>query len=223
MRLSPGKLALMIDHTNLHADASKLDIEKLCDEGKMYNFNCVCVNPANIELAVKNLLGSKTGICSVIGFPLGAVTSKAKICEAEEAVLSGASQLDMVMNIGQLKSGREDLVKQDIQGVVEAADGRTVKVILETALLTEEEKVEACLISREAGAGFVKTSTGFSGLGGATVEDIKLIKKIVGNDMGIKASGGIKNLKQALELINAGADRIGTSGGVQIMEEYILK
>ena len=223
MRMSPDKLALMIDHTNLHADASKFDINKLCDEAKVYNFNYVCVNPTNVELAFQNLSGSRIGVCSVIGFPLGAVTTKDKICEASEAVSAGATELDMVMNIGQLKSGRRELVKQDIQGVVGAAEGRTVKVILETAILTLEEKVEACLISREAGAGFVKTSTGFGGLEGATVEDVKLLRKTVGKDMGVKASGGIRDLKQAFKFINAGANRIGTSSGVQIMEEYILK
>lgn len=219
MRMSPDKLAEMIDHTNLHADATEMDIEKLCDEARLYNFKSACVNPTNVELAVGNLKGSKTGVCAVIGFPLGAVTSKSKICEAEEAVLKGASELDMVMNIGQLKSGRKDLVKQDIQGVVGAAHGRIVKVILETALLTTDEKVEACLISREAGAGFVKTSTGFGGHKGATVEDVELLNKTVGKDLGVKASGGIKDLKNALNMINAGANRIGTSSGPQIMKE----
>lgn len=223
MMMSPDDMAEVIDHTNLHADASQKDIEKLCDEARKYNFKCVCVNPTNIKLAVQNLRGSGIGVCSVIGFPLGAVTIKDKAYEAKEAVLDGASELDMVMNIGQLKSGKKERVMQDIQGVVDAADGRIVKVILETALLTSEEKVEGCFISREAGASFVKTSTGFGGQKGATVKDVELLKKTVGKDLGVKASGGIKDLKKALDMINAGANRIGTSSGVQIMKEYILK
>ena len=159
----------------------------------------------------------------MIGFPLGAVTTGDKVHETKEAVLNGASELDMVMNIGQLKSGRKDMVKQDIQGVVEAAGGRVVKVILETALLSHEEKIDACIIAREAGADFVKTSTGFGDLEGATLGDVELFRKTVGKDMGVKASGGIRDLKKALDMLKAGANRIGTSHSVFIMDEFKSK
>ena len=223
MNISPDNLAEMIDHTNLNADASVMDIKKLCDGAVLYNFKCVCVNPTNVAMAFENLKGCKIGVCSVIGFPLGAVTTGDKVYETKEAVLNGASEIDMVMNIGQLKSGRKDMVKQDIHGVVEAAGGRVVKVILETALLSNEEKIDACLISREAGADFVKTSTGFGGLEGATLRDVELLRKIVGKDMGVKASGGIKDLKNSLDMLKAGANRIGTSHGVSIMDEFKSK
>lgn len=219
--VSPGKLAQMIDHTNLRPDATEKDIKRLCDEAKEYKFNCVCVNPTNVSLAVDNLKGSEVGVCVVVGFPLGAQTSKTKAFEAEEAVGWGVSELDMVMNIGQLKSGNDELVGLDIRGVVEAAQGKIVKVILETARLTYEEKVKACLIARVAGADFVKTSTGFGGLSGATVEDVKLLRETVGKDMGVKASGGIRDLETALKMMEAGANRIGTSSGVNIMEALI--
>lgn len=222
MRMSHDNLAEIIDHTNLRADASQTDIERLCDEAKLLNFKCVCVNPANIQLAVQSLEGSKTAVCTVIGFPLGAITTNDKIYETREAVLQGASEIDMVMNIGQLKSGKKELVRKDIQRVVETAEGKVVKVILETAILTTEEKVEACLIVQDAGADFVKTSTGFGGLKGATVNDVKLLREIVGKDMGVKASGRIRDLKTALTMVRAGANRIGTSRGVSIMKEFEL-
>jgi deoxyribose-phosphate aldolase len=219
--ISAYELAQMIDHTNLRPDATEEDIKRLCHEALEYKFRCVCVNPTNVPLAVDNLKRSGVGVCAVVGFPLGAGTSKTKSFEAEEAVGWGASEVDMVMNMGLLKSGKEELVGLDIQGVVESSKGRIVKVILETALLTYQEKLKACLIAQIAGAHFVKTSTGFGGLPGATVEDVKLLRETVGEDMGVKASGGIKDLETALKMIEAGANRIGTSSGVQIMEALI--
>lgn len=220
--ISAHKLAQMIDHTNLSPDATEEDIKRLCEEAKEYKFRCICVNPTNVPLAVDNLRGFDVSVCVVIGFPLGAQTSKIKAFEAKEAVQGSASELDMVMNIGHLKSGKEELVGKDIRGVVESAEGRIVKVILETALLTYQEKIKACLIAQQAGANFVKTSTGFGGLTGATVEDVKLLRETVGRDMGVKASGGIRDLETALKMMDAGANRIGTSSGVQIMEALIL-
>lgn len=217
--ISPEKLAQLIDHTNVRVDATEEDIKKLCNQAKMYNFKSVCVTPTNVSLARKLLKDYSIGICAVIGFPLGVQTPKTKAFEAREAVFHGATEIDMVMNIGMLKSGREDMVREDVQGVVGATDDRIVKVILETALLTSDEKVKACLIAEEAGADFVKTSTGFGGLTGATVEDVILLRETVGTDMGVKASGGIRNLKTVLEMLDAGANRIGTSSGVQIMND----
>lgn len=221
--ISVNELAQLIDHTNVYRDAIEEDIKILCEQAKKYKFKNVCVTPTNVTLAKRELTGHDIGICAVIGFPLGVQTSKTKAFEANEAIINGTSEIDMVMNVGQLKSGRKELVKQDIQGVVAAADGKIVKVILETALLTNEEKVEACLIAQEAGASFVKTSTGFGGLEGATVKDVQLLRKTVAKDMGVKASGGIRDLDTVLKMIDAGANRIGTSSGVQIMKEYILK
>jgi deoxyribose-phosphate aldolase len=219
--LLPQQLAKMIDHTNIKPDATEESINKLCSEAKQYNFACACVTPTNVILAKKLLRGSDVQVCAVVGFPLGVQTPKTKAFETMETVSKGASEIDMVMNIGGLKSGREELVKWDIEGVVEAAAGRTVKVILETALLTDDEKVRACLIAKKAGADFVKTSTAYGGLSGATVEDVTLMRKTVGSEMGIKAAGGIRDLKTALEMIDAGATKIGTSTGVQIMEELL--
>jgi deoxyribose-phosphate aldolase len=221
--LSPQELAKMIDHTNVKPDTTEEAIDKLCSEARQYNFACACVTPTNVIMAKKLLRGSDVQVCAVVGFPLGVQTLKTKAFETMEAVSKGASEIDMVMNIGGLKSGREELVKEDIEGVVEAAAGRTVKVILETALLTYQEKVRACLIAKKAGADFVKTSTAYGGLSGATVEDVTLMRKTIGPEMGIKAAGGIRNLKTALEMIDAGATKIGTSTGVQIMEEILKK
>jgi deoxyribose-phosphate aldolase len=215
---SPEKLAKMIDHTNLKPDATLKDIEKLCNEAKKYNFVSVCVNPANVQYAVQLLEKTDVNVCTVIGFPLGANTSKIKFFEANNSCEIGASELDMVMNIGALKSGRDEDVKEDIKSVVFASKGAVVKVIIETALLDNDEIVKACEIIKESGADFVKTSTGI-GYPGATVEDIRLIRKTVGSSLNVKASGGIKNLKSALNMIRAGSTRIGTSSGVQIMEE----
>ncbi len=215
---SPEKIAEIIDHTNLKADATLENIEKLCNEAKKYGFASVCVNPANIKLCAELLKKSDVNICTVISFPLGANTPKMKFFETRDAIEFGASEVDVVMNIGALKSGFEEAVKGDIGGVVAAAEGSTVKVIIETALLTEEEKILACNISKDAGAHFIKTSTGF-GHSGATVDDVALIKKTVGSNMGIKASGGIRNIKTVLDMVKAGATRIGTSSGVGIMKE----
>jgi deoxyribose-phosphate aldolase len=217
--ISKEEIAKMIDHTNVKGDATEDDIKKLCSEALQYNFASACVTPTNVVLTSKLLKYSDVKVCAVIGFPLGVQTPKTKAFEAMEVVSKGASEIDMVMNIGGLKSDREELVKEDIQGVVESAGDKIVKVILETALLTDEEKIRACVIAKKAGADFVKTSTGFGGLSGATVEDVSLMRKTVGSKMGIKAAGGIRNLKTALAMINVGATRIGTSTGVQIIED----
>jgi deoxyribose-phosphate aldolase len=217
--ISNEEIAKMIDHTNVKGDATEDDIKKLCSEALQYNFASACVTPTNVVLTSKLLKYSDVKVCAVIGFPLGVQTPKTKAFEAMEVVSKGASEIDMVMNIGGLKSDREELVKEDIQGVVESAGDKIVKVILETALLTDEEKIRACVIAKKAGVDFVKTSTGFGGLSGATVEDVSLMRKTVGSKMGIKAAGGIRNLKTALAMINVGATRIGTSTGVQIMED----
>lgn len=211
-------VAAMIDHTLLKPDATRDQIVKLCEEAKQYNFASVCVNPANVSLAASLLKGTPVKVCTVIGFPLGATTPTAKAMETRDAIANGATEVDMVINVGALKSGDYDLVKRDIEAVVDAARGKAiVKVILETALLTDEEKVKACLLAKIAGADFVKTSTGF-GPGGATVEDIRLMRKVVGSDMGVKASGGIRNLESARKMIEAGASRIGASASVAIVK-----
>lgn len=217
---SPEKLSKMIDHTNLKPDATLIDIEKLCNEAKKYMFASVCVNPVNVKFSAEFLEDSDVNVCTVVGFPLGANTPKIKHFEAKDTINNSASEIDMVMNIGALKLGLDDLVKRDIEAVIDAAEGNIVKVILETAVLTDDEKIKACLIAKECRADFVKTSTGF-GYSGATCEDIALMRETVGEDMGIKASGGIKDLKTALYMINAGATRIGTSSGVKIMEELL--
>ncbi|MBE2900541.1 deoxyribose-phosphate aldolase [Methanothermobacter thermautotrophicus] len=213
------ELASLIDHTNVRADATVDDIERLCREAVSYGFRCAVVTPTNVRLAAELLEGTDVMVCSVVGFPAGVSTSRVKALEASEAVENGAEEVDMVMNIGAMKSGDGDLVYRDIKGVVDAA-GVPVKVILETAYLTDKEKVEACLISKEAGAAFVKTSTAYGGLAGATVEDVMLMRKTVGDDMGVKAAGGIRDIETALAMIDAGADRIGTSTGVQIIEGW---
>ncbi len=199
-----------IDYTNLKPDASEKDIIKLCKLAKENNLYSVCVNSGFIETARKELENSDVKISSVIGFPLGASISEVKAFEAEKAVEKGADELDMVINISALKDGRYDYVKSDIEAVKRSAKGRTLKVIIETCLLTDEEKVKACEIAKEAGADFVKTSTGFNG-GGAEIEDVKLMRKTVGENMGVKASGGIRSAEDAEKFIEAGASRIGTS------------
>jgi deoxyribose-phosphate aldolase len=213
MRIPPEEILRRIDHTLLKPDASRPDIVRLCEEAKMYGFATVCVNPYWVPLAAELLAGSGVGVTTVIGFPLGASTTFAKIAEARDAIAGGATEIDMVMNVGALKSGDADAVKRDIEGVVSACCGRAVvKVILETGLLTDGEKIEACRISKAAGADYVKTSTGF-GPGGATVEDIALMRRTVGPEMGVKASGGVRDLETARRMIAAGATRIGTSSG----------
>lgn len=210
-------LAAYIDHTLLKADARSEQIQKLCQEAQEYQFFSVCVNSAYVQTCFELLKNSKVKVCSVVGFPLGAMDSRAKAFETEQAVRHGASEIDMVINIGALKDGRHDLVKNDIQQVVEAAQGKIVKVIIETALLTEPEKILACQLSEAAGAHFVKTCTGFGG-GGATIEDITLMRKTVSAKISIKASGGIKDRTHALALIKAGATRLGTSSGIALVQ-----
>lgn len=211
-------LAKYIDNTLLKPAATAEQIKALCEESMEHGFASVCVNPTHVELAAKLLAGSGVKTCTVIGFPLGANTSAVKAFEAEKAVEDGADELDMVINIGALKAGDEQTVKEDIEAVVQAGPGKLVKVIIETALLTEEEKVRACELAVEAGADFVKTCTGFSG-GAANVHDIALMRKTVGPDIGVKASGGVRTKEDALALIEAGATRIGTSSGKAIIAE----
>lgn len=212
------QVAAMIDHTFLKPDGTDKDICKLCEEAKKYQFASVCVNPSHVSLASQLLRDTEVEVCTVIGFPLGATTSITKAMETRDAIANGATEVDMVINVGALKSGKNLLVKRDIEAVVEAAYGQAiVKVILETSLLTEEEKVRACLICKYAGADFVKTATGF-GPGGATVEDIALMRKTVGPKMGVKASGGVRDYGTAMAMIQAGASRIGASASVAIAE-----
>ena len=206
-----------IDHTNLKPFAQAQDIEKLCKEAVKYNFASVCINPYNIPLAKKLLKGSDVKVCTVIGFPLGANTTAVKVAETENAYELGCDEFDMVINVGALKDNMDDYVKNEISAVVKAAKGKTVKVIIETGLLTDEEKVRAVKLSCEAGAHFVKTCTGFSA-GVATCEDVSLMKRKVTGNVKVKASAGIKTKESALALIEAGADRLGTSAGAAIME-----
>ncbi|MCI5636486.1 MAG: deoxyribose-phosphate aldolase [Sarcina ventriculi] len=209
----------MIDHTLLKQDATSEEIKKLCKEALEYNFASVCVNPANVELAAKILNGSLVKVCTVIGFPLGANTTKIKVLEAKDAVENGATEVDMVINIGRLKDKDYDYVKKDIEAVVNEVKGKAlIKVIIETCLLTDEEKVIACKLASEAKADFVKTSTGFS-TGGATPFDVKLMRETVGENMGVKASGGIRTSEDAKELIKNGANRIGASASIKICTE----
>ncbi len=212
-------LAAMIDHTLLKPDATPDQIAQLCFEARKHGFASVCVNPAWVDLCVKLLEGSSVKVCTVIGFPLGATSPDVKAFEAGDAIRRGASEIDMVVNIGALKARDLELVARDIRGVVLAAHpkGALVKVILETSLLNDEEKVLGCLLSKEAGADFVKTSTGFSG-GGATQHDVELMRRTVGPEMGVKASGGVRTFEDAETMIKAGATRIGASAGVKILQ-----
>ncbi|GAA0119464.1 deoxyribose-phosphate aldolase [Clostridium perfringens] len=212
------QLAKMIDHTILKPEADKASIEKLCKEALEYNFASVCINPTNVELAAKLLKGSEVKVCTVIGFPLGANTMEVKAFETKDAIAKGADEVDMVINIGRLKDKDYEYVEKDIKAVVDAADKKALtKVIIETCLLTEEEKVKACELAKKAGADFVKTSTGFS-TGGATPEDIKLMRETVGPDMGVKASGGVRSIEDAEAVIKNGATRIGASASIAICE-----
>ncbi|SOC20829.1 deoxyribose-phosphate aldolase [Ureibacillus xyleni] len=212
--------ASLIDHTLLKPEATKSQIEKLCDEAKKYEFASVCVNPTWVSVSAQLLKGTNVKVCTVIGFPLGATTSDVKAFETKNAIENGAQEIDMVINIGALKEGQYQLVGDDIKAVVEAANGTLVKVIIETSLLTDEEKIKACELSVEAGADFVKTSTGFS-TGGALVEDVALMRKTVGPTIGVKASGGVRSLEDMQKMIEAGATRIGASSGVAIMQGLI--
>jgi len=212
-------LAGMIDHTLLKPDATSDKVAQLCFEAKKYHFASVCVNPTHVRLCADLLKDSDVKVCTVIGFPLGATSPEVKAFETRNALDNGATEIDMVINIGALKAGETELVARDIRGVVETAHAAhaLVKVIIETALLTDEEKVIACLFAKEAGADYVKTSTGFSG-GGATVHDIALMRRAVGPSLGVKASGGIHTHEEAEALVAAGATRIGASAGVKIIQ-----
>lgn len=209
-------IASMIDHTLLKPEATPAQVEKLCAEAAEYHFASVCVNPVYIPLAARLLKDTGVKVCCVVGFPLGAIAPEQKAAEAASCAAMGAEELDMVIHIGAAKAGDWVLVQRDIEGVVKAAAGRTVKVIIETCLLTDEEKVKACEAAKAAGAHFVKTSTGFS-TGGATTHDIALMRKTVGPEMGVKASGGIRDYATAMAMIEAGANRIGASAGIEIV------
>ena len=209
-------LAKYIDHTQLAADAGKDKIEKLCAEAREAGFASVCVNSTWVSYAKKLLEGSFVNVCTVVGFPLGAMSTRAKAAETEIAIEDGADEIDMVINIGYLKSGMYDEVLNDIKAVREASRGKVLKVIIETCLLTDEEKVKACELSAKAGADFVKTSTGFS-KGGATKEDVALMKKSIPSNMKVKASGGIRSYETAMDMIRAGASRLGCSSGMAII------
>ncbi len=214
-------IAKMIDHTLLKPEATKEQITKLCEEAAEHGFMSVCVNPAWVKLSSELLAGTDVKVCTVIGFPLGASASETKAFETKQAIEDGATEVDMVINIGALKSGDAETVKTDIQAVTAAAKGKALtKVIIETSLLTDEEKVTACELSVEAGADYVKTSTGFNG-GGATPEDIALMRKTVGPDLGVKASGGVRSAEDAQAMIEAGATRIGASSGIQIVQGQV--
>ncbi|MNI24842.1 Deoxyribose-phosphate aldolase 2 [compost metagenome] len=215
---SSMSIANMIDHTLLRADAIKAEITKLTEEAKTYKFASVCVNPTWVAYSAEQLSGTDVKVCTVIGFPLGTTTTAVKAFETTDAIANGADEVDMVINVGALKAGDNELVEKDIQAVVNAASGKAlVKVIIEACLLNDEEIERACELAVKAGADFVKTSTGFS-TGGATVEDVALMRKTVGEQVGVKASGGIRGLDDMNKMIEAGATRIGASSGVKIME-----
>lgn len=211
-------LASYIDHTLLKADATEAQIRTLCAQAREFHFASVCVNPRWVALCAQELAGSGVKVCTVIAFPLGASVSAVKAAETRQAVADGADELDMVISVGDLKTGNNETVQADIRAVVRAAAGKTVKVIIETCLLTDEEKTRACKLAMAAGADFVKTSTGFSA-GGATVADVRLMRAAVGPNFGVKAAGGIRTREQALAMIEAGATRIGASAGVAICGE----
>lgn len=217
---SAGELAHYIDHTLLKPEATREQIAHLCDEALQYGFASVCVNPVWVSEVAGRLRGSRVATCSVVGFPLGATPAEVKAFEARRAIFDGAVEIDMVIHVGGLKSGLDRAVEDDIRQVVEAChSGRAIcKVIIETALLEEDEKVKACVLAKNAGADFVKTSTGFS-KGGATIEDVALMRRVVGAEVGVKAAGGIRDLETAQKLIEAGATRIGASVGVKIVRE----
>lgn len=216
--MNKEQLAKMIDHTILKPEATEEQVRRVCEEALKYNFASVCINPSHVKLTANLLKGSDVKVCTVIGFPLGANTSTVKAFETSEAIKEGAQEVDMVINIGKLKSKDYDYVREDIKAVVEAAKGKALtKVIIETCLLTDEEKVAVCKLAKEAGADFVKTSTGFS-TGGATYEDVKLMRETVGENMGVKASGAVRSYEDAAKVIKAGASRIGASASIAICE-----
>ena len=216
----PREIARHIDHTLLKPEATRDQVVKLCHEAMQHGFATVCVNPTWIALCAELLRGQETRVCTVVGFPLGATLPEVKAYEAERAVALGACELDMVLNVGELKSGNYRLVERDVAAVVEAGrrGGALVKVIIEAALLSDDEKVKACVLAKVAGADFVKTSTGF-GPGGATAADVSLMRRVVGPGMGVKAAGGVRDLESAQAMLQAGADRIGASVGVKIVQE----
>ncbi len=207
----------LIDHTLLAPDATREQIKRICEEAKQYHFASVCVNPGWIKYCKEQLKGSEVNVCTVIGFPLGATLMASKISEAKESLFEGADELDMVINIGRLKDHDDNYVKTEIQELKRVCQNHILKVIIETCLLTDEEKIRACRLAKEAGADFVKTSTGFS-KGGATVEDVKLMRETVGPEMGVKASGGVKTKEDLINMVKAGATRIGTSHGVDLVK-----
>ncbi|WP_416148783.1 deoxyribose-phosphate aldolase [Salipaludibacillus sp. HK11] len=208
----------IIDHTQLKPDTTEAQIVKLCEEAKEYQFASVCVNPTWVKKSAELLKGSEVDVCTVVGFPLGATTPETKAFETKNAIDNGATEIDMVLNIGALKDGNNNLVEEDMRAVVQAAEGKALtKVILETCLLTDDEKTVACEIALKAGLNFVKTSTGFS-TGNATIEDVTLMRKVVGDKAGVKASGGVRSLEDAQAMVKAGATRIGASAGVKIVE-----
>ena len=212
-------LANMIDHTILKPEATTEQVTDICKEALENNFASVCINPGNIKLVAELLKGSSVKVCTVVGFPLGANTTEVKVFETADAIKNGAEEIDMVINIGRLKDKDYEFVKKDISAVVEACRGKAItKVIIESCLLTDEEKIKVCTIAKEAGADFVKTSTGFS-KSGATAEDIKLMRETVGPELGVKASGGIRTYKDAVKMIEAGATRIGASASIEICRE----
>jgi deoxyribose-phosphate aldolase len=215
-----GGVSAMIDHTLLKPDATRTEIEKLCREAAEFHFATVCVNPVWVAAASALLRGSGVGVCSVVGFPLGATTSDVKNYETRRAIFDGATEIDMVINIGALKSGDLRTVERDIEAVTEPCRqcGAVSKVIIEAALLTDDEKITACSLSKAAGADFVKTSTGFAS-GGATAADVALMRRVVGADMGVKAAGGVRDLQSLKAMVAAGATRVGASAGVKIVQE----
>ena len=218
MKISTRQLASMIDHSLLRPNATREQLRKLCEEAMAYGFKAVCVNPIHVADAAQMLKGKEVLVCSVVGFPFGTHSPKTKAFETEEAIRLGAREVDMVIRVGALKEGRDREVVEDIRAVVQAAGGSPVKVILETCYLTDEEKICACKLCVEAGASFVKTSTGFAS-GGASLEDVKLMRETVGKSLGVKAAGGIRTLEDAIKMIEAGANRLGTSGSVAMIKE----
>jgi deoxyribose-phosphate aldolase len=216
----PGFIARLIDHTILKAVATQADVARICDEARQYSFASVCVNPTHVPLVATKLAGSPVKVCTVVGFPLGATSTAAKVAETQQALADGAQEIDMVVDIGALKDGRSAAVQADITAVAQAthAGNAALKVIIETCYLTDAEKETACRLSVAAGADFVKTSTGF-GTGGATAEDVALMRRVVGQGVGVKASGGVRGLADALAMVQAGANRIGASRGVAIVAE----
>jgi deoxyribose-phosphate aldolase len=216
--ISKEYIASIIDHTVLKPEASPVEILKICEEAKKHKFASVCINPCYVKLAYSELKDTEVKVCTVIGFPLGANTTDVKVFETNKAIEDGASEVDMVINVGMLKSGKAEYVKNDIEQVVKASKGRALtKVIIETCLLTDDEKVEACKLAKTAGADFVKTSTGFSKWG-AKAEDIKLMRATVGDNMGVKASGGVRTYEDAALMVESGASRIGASASVDIIK-----